>query len=82
MNKDYKNKAHKTSNMGIAISMGGGIGIIFDLLFFDGMGIGITIGAGIGIALSSFNRSNKIKMLCVYCRIISVKRFISASIFR
>jgi len=57
MSEDDKNKAPKTSNMGLAIAMGGGIGIIFGKLLFDNVGIGITIGAGLGIAFSSFNRS-------------------------
>jgi len=57
MSKDDENKAPKTSNMGLAIAMGAGIGIIFDQLLFDNAGIGITIGAGLGIAFSSFNRN-------------------------
>ena len=57
MSEDDKNKTPKTSNMGLTIAMGGGIGIIFGQLFFDNVGIGITIGAGLGIAFSSFNRS-------------------------
>ena len=57
MSEDDKDKIHKTSNMGLAISMGGGLGIIFGLLVFDNVGIGITIGAGIGIAFSSFDRT-------------------------
>jgi hypothetical protein len=56
MNEDDKNKAPKTSNMGLAIAMGAGIGIIFGEFIFDNVGIGIAIGTGIGIAFSSFNR--------------------------
>jgi hypothetical protein len=57
MSKDDNNKAPKTSNMGLAIAMGAGIGIIFGQFVFDNVGIGITVGAGIGIAFSSFNRT-------------------------
>ena len=57
MIEDDKNKTPKTSNMGLAISMGAGIGIIFGEFIFDSVGIGIAIGAGVGIAFSSFNRS-------------------------
>ena len=54
--KGDKEKIAPKNNMGLAIAMGGGIGLIFDLFFFDGVGIGISIGAGVGIALASFNK--------------------------
>ena len=57
MTEDDKNKAPKTSNMGLAIAMGAGIGIVFGEFIFDSVGVGIAIGAGIGIAFSSFNRT-------------------------
>tara|TARA_R100001377_G_scaffold84244_1_gene67355 strand:- start:929 stop:1105 length:177 start_codon:yes stop_codon:yes gene_type:complete len=57
MNEDDKSKKPRTSNMGLAIAMGAGIGIIFGKFVFDNVGIGIVIGAGIGIAFSSFNNS-------------------------
>ena len=57
MSEDDKSKTPKTSNMGLAIAMGAGIGIIFGEFVFDNVGIGIGIGAGIGIAFSSFNNS-------------------------
>jgi len=57
MSEDDKNKAPKTSNMGLAIAMGAGIGIVFGQFVFDNVGTGIAIGAGLGIAFSSFNRN-------------------------
>ncbi len=57
MNEADKSKTPKTSNMGLAIAMGAGIGIVFGKFAFDNVGIGIVIGAGIGIAFSSFNNS-------------------------
>jgi len=59
MSESDKVKTTQKNNMGLAISMGGGVGLIFDLLIFDGVGIGISIGAGIGIALSSLSKNNK-----------------------
>jgi|TARA_B110000879_G_C11009964_1_gene446607 hypothetical protein len=56
MSEGDKEKTPQKNNMGLAIAMGGGIGLIFDLLLFDGVGIGISIGAGVGIALASFNK--------------------------
>jgi len=55
MSEGDKDKIPQKNNMGLAIAMGGGIGLIFDLILFDGLGIGISIGAGVGIALGSFN---------------------------
>jgi uncharacterized membrane protein len=57
MNEDGKSKTPNTSNMGLAIAMGAGLGIIFGEFVFDNVGIGLVIGAGIGIAFSSFNHS-------------------------
>ncbi|WP_438984162.1 hypothetical protein [Aequoribacter sp.] len=57
MNEDGKSKKPKTNNMGLAIAMGAGLGIIFGEFAFDSVGIGLVIGAGIGIAFSSFNHS-------------------------
>lgn len=56
MSEGDKEKTPQKNNMGLAIAMGGGIGLIFDLLLFDGVGIGMSIGAGVGIALASFNK--------------------------
>jgi hypothetical protein len=56
MSEGDKEKIAQKNNMGLAISMGGGIGLIFDLLVFDGLGIGISIGAGVGIVFGSFNK--------------------------
>lgn len=56
MNEDDKNKPTKTSNMGLAITMGAGVGIIFGKFAFDSVGIGMVIGAGIGIVYSSVNK--------------------------
>jgi len=48
MSEGDKEKIAPKNNMGLAIAMGGGIGLIFDLFIFDGVGI--------GIALASFNK--------------------------
>ncbi len=56
MSEGDKEKIPQKNNMGLAIAMGGGIGLIFDLLIFDGIGIGISIGAGVGIVFGSFNK--------------------------
>ncbi|MEZ9232495.1 hypothetical protein AB4259_15575 [Vibrio amylolyticus] len=54
MTEDDKNQAPESRNMGLAMAMGTGIGIIFGELIFDNIGVGIAIGAGIGIAFSGF----------------------------
>lgn len=38
--------------MGLGISLGGGLGIIFGEVLFNDVGIGLAIGAGVGIALA------------------------------
>jgi len=58
MNEDDKSESPKTSNMGLAIAMGAGIGIIFGKFVLDNVGIGLVIGAGLGIAFSSFSKAN------------------------
>ncbi len=42
--------------MGLAITMGAGVGLIFGELVCDNVGVGLVIGAGIGIAFSSINK--------------------------
>jgi hypothetical protein len=56
MSEGDKGKTPQKNNMGLAIAMGGGIGLMFDMFIFDSVGIGMSLGAGIGIALSSFNQ--------------------------
>jgi len=56
MSECDKDKIPQKNNMGLAIAMGGGIGLMFDMFIFDSAGIGLSIGAGIGIALSSFSQ--------------------------
>ena len=50
-----KETAPPKSNMGLAIALGAGVGLVFGL-FFDNAGIGLVIGAGLGIALGSFGK--------------------------
>ncbi|ESP94632.1 MULTISPECIES: hypothetical protein [Pseudoalteromonas] len=57
MAENENNKAIKPSNMGLAIAMGAGVGIIFGDVIFDSVGVGIAVGAGIAIALSRFKRA-------------------------
>jgi hypothetical protein len=56
MSEGDKGKTPQKNNMGLAIAMGGGIGLMFDMFIFDSVGIGMSLGAGVGIALSSFNQ--------------------------
>ena len=44
------------SNMGLAIALGAGIGLIFGEFLFDSAAIGLVLGGGVGIALSSFSK--------------------------
>ena len=57
MSEDDKNSVPSSNNMGLAIALGAGIGIIFGEFVFDNVGIGLVLGAGIGIAFSSFNKA-------------------------
>ena len=45
MSEGDKEKTPQKNNMQLAVAMGGGIGLIFDLVLFDGVGIGISIGS-------------------------------------
>ena len=48
-----ENKCAK-NNFGIAIALGGGLGLIFGEIVFNDVGIGLIISAGVGIV---FERS-------------------------
>ena len=52
-----KDKTTNTSNMGLSIALGAGLGVVFGEFVFDNVGVGIAIGAALGIALSRFSRS-------------------------
>ncbi|WMN60192.1 hypothetical protein NI389_01850 [Pseudoalteromonas xiamenensis] len=54
MAENLKNNA---KNLGLAIALGAGVGIICGQFFFDSVGLGITIGAGLGVALGSFKKT-------------------------
>ena len=57
MSDDNKENTPNTSNMGIAIAMGAGLGVIFGEFMFDNVGVGIAVGTALGIAFSKFGRS-------------------------
>ena len=57
MSEDDKSSVPSTNNMGLAIVLGAGVGIIFGEFVFDNVGIGLFLGAGLGIAFSSFNKA-------------------------
>ena len=52
-------KKSAKNNMGLAIAMGGGIGLVIGPAFFDNPGFGLCIGAGLGIRWGSFNKPKK-----------------------
>lgn len=54
--EDQTSPPHK--NMGLAIALGAGIGIIFGEFVFNSVGLGLCIGAGVGIALGKFSKTN------------------------
>jgi hypothetical protein len=54
MNED---NTPNTSNMGLAIALGAGFGVIFGEFVFDNVGFGIAVGAALGIAFSIFSKS-------------------------
>jgi len=47
------------NNMGLAIAMGAGIGLVFGQFLFDDVGIGLSAGAGIGVVYGAINRFKK-----------------------
>jgi hypothetical protein len=55
-----ENKENVTkNNMGLAIALGAGLGIVFGKFVFDDVAVGLVIGAGIGVVIGSFNKPNK-----------------------
>ena len=52
------------NNMGLAIAMGAGIGLVLGPAMFDNAGIGLVLGAGVGIAWASANKQGKNKAKC------------------
>ena len=57
MSDENKEKTPNSSNMGLAIAMGAGLGVVFGEFVFDNVGVGIAVGAALGIAFSRFSRS-------------------------
>jgi hypothetical protein len=57
MNENEKNVTK--NNMGLAIALGAGLGIVFGKFVFDDVAVGLVIGAGIGVVIGSFNKPNK-----------------------
>ena len=55
-NKQSTSKPLKAKNMGLAIALGAGLGVIFGKFVFDNLGVGIAVGAALGIALSRLSR--------------------------
>ncbi|MCF6437787.1 hypothetical protein [Pseudoalteromonas sp. MMG022] len=49
------------NNMGLAIAMGAGIGLVFGQFIFDDVGIGLSVGAGLGVVYGSINKFKKNK---------------------
>jgi hypothetical protein len=52
-------KSVTKNNMGLAIALGAGLGIVFGKFVFDDVAVGLVIGAGIGVVIGSFNKPNK-----------------------
>jgi hypothetical protein len=57
MNENEKNVTK--NNMGLAIALGAGLGIVFGKFVFDDVAVGLVIGAGIGVVIGSFNKPTK-----------------------
>lgn len=57
MSDNNKENTPSTSNMGLAIALGAGLGVVFGEFVFDNVGVGIAVGAALGIAFSKFSRS-------------------------
>jgi hypothetical protein len=57
MSDDNKESTFNTSNMGLVIAVGAGLGVVFGEFVFDNVGVGIAVGAALGIAFSRFSRS-------------------------
>ncbi|WP_206485521.1 hypothetical protein [Thalassotalea sp. G2M2-11] len=49
----------QNKSMGIAISMGAGIGMILGRFVFDDPGIGLVVGAVLGVVYASFGKTNQ-----------------------
>lgn len=47
------------NNMGLAIAMGAGIGLVFGQFIFDDVGIGLSVGAGLGVVYGFINKSKQ-----------------------
>ncbi|WP_462164027.1 hypothetical protein [Pseudoalteromonas xiamenensis] len=55
MTENQKNNAKKSklNNLGLAIAMGAGIGVIFGQFVFGSVGTGLALGAGLGVIVGS-----------------------------
>ena len=51
MSEKEQNNTTKSNNMGLAIAIGAGLGIVFGKFLFGDVGVGLVIGAGLGIVL-------------------------------
>jgi hypothetical protein len=52
MNDANNENRPNTSNMGLVIVLGTGLGVVFGEFVFDNVGVGIAVGAALGIAFS------------------------------
>jgi hypothetical protein len=56
MNDANNENRPNTSNMGLVIVLGTGLGVVFGEFVFDNVGVGIAVGAALGIVFSKLNR--------------------------
>lgn len=56
MENKGKDSSLKKSNMGLAIALGAGAGLIFGQFAFDNAGLGLVIGAGLGITFIGLSK--------------------------
>lgn len=57
MNDKERNSDAKHSNMGLALALGAGLGIVFGKFVFDDVGVGFVIGAGMGVVFGFIKRA-------------------------
>ena len=54
---ENKSKPSTKNNMGLAIAMGAGVGLLFGEFLFDHVGIGLCLGAGAGMIFGYVQKS-------------------------
>lgn len=59
MNEKKKSITSKNINMGLAIAIGAGLGIVFGEFIFGSVAAGVANGAGIGLVLGTLNKFRK-----------------------